>query len=242
MPQTIREYAHELFEESGEVDAVRGRHAEHYLALAELGYTERFDLGRSWHGASSQRTTICVLRSTIFRSTTPLEYLQLAGALGGFWDATLQFAEGAQRLEDALASARDEGPLHGPGTGAPRCPRRDSGTVLGRAESTGRGDPALARHRGRERLLEALNELGRALYQAGEKPRALEVYEQNLEFARSLGDDALLRQSLDGVCQLLLATGEFERAEPLAGSSKTITSSPTALSTGATTPSPSSTG
>ena len=66
------------------------------------------------------------------------------------------------------------------------------------------------------RLLEVSNWLGTALYQAGEKSRALELFEQNLELARSLGHDTLLRQSLDGVCQLLLATGQFERAEPLA--------------------------
>src|SRR5262249_61933630 len=42
MLQTIREYARELLEEGGEADAVRGRHAEHYLGLAETAYAERF--------------------------------------------------------------------------------------------------------------------------------------------------------------------------------------------------------
>jgi predicted ATPase len=42
MLETIREYAHELLEGSSEADAVRGRHAHHYLALGELAYTERF--------------------------------------------------------------------------------------------------------------------------------------------------------------------------------------------------------
>jgi tetratricopeptide (TPR) repeat protein len=66
------------------------------------------------------------------------------------------------------------------------------------------------------RLLEVRNWLGAALLQAGEKARALELYEQNLELARSLGDDTLVTQSLHGFCRLLLATGQFERAEPLA--------------------------
>ena len=42
------------------------------------------------------------------------------------------------------------------------------------------------------------------------------MYEQNLELARSLGQQSLVATSLGGVCQLLLATGQFERAEPLA--------------------------
>ena len=48
MLQTIREYARELLEESGEGDAVHRRHAEHYLACAELAYGERFDPSLAW--------------------------------------------------------------------------------------------------------------------------------------------------------------------------------------------------
>jgi tetratricopeptide (TPR) repeat protein len=65
-------------------------------------------------------------------------------------------------------------------------------------------------------LAAARDVLGWALYMCGEKPRARELFEQNLEFARSLGHQALVTRSLAGVCQLLVATGEFERAEPLA--------------------------
>ena len=71
MLQTIREYARELLEGSGEGDAVRRRHAEHYLALAELVYGERFDLSLAGCAGSSSRTTTCVPRSTIFGSAPP---------------------------------------------------------------------------------------------------------------------------------------------------------------------------
>ena len=110
MLQTIREYARELLEESGEGDAVHRRHAEHYLACAELAYGERFDPSLAW----AQRLALenDNLRAALdhLQERAPSHYLQLAGALGVFWDATSQFAEGAQRLEDALASARDDGP------------------------------------------------------------------------------------------------------------------------------------
>jgi hypothetical protein len=58
--------------------------------------------------------------------------------------------------------------------------------------------------------------LGWALYTCGEKSRALDLFEQNLELARRLGHPGLLNRSLSGVCQLLVATGQFDRAEPLA--------------------------
>ena len=216
MLQTIREYARELLEESGEAEAVRGRHAEHYLALAELAYGERFDQSLSWgRGLAPENDN---LRAALdhFQDQAPSHYLQLAGALGEFWWLTSQFAEGAQRLEGALASASDEGPHTARALaqlGQLHQQRGQFSVALSRLEQS----IELWRTIGDEaQLLEALNALGRALYQAGEKPRALELFEQNLEVARSLGNDELLRQSLDGVCLLLLATGEFERAEPLA--------------------------
>jgi predicted ATPase len=217
MLQTIREYARELLEKGGEAEAVRGRHAEHYLALAEVGYGEWFDQTLGW-GPQWLAPENDNLRAALdhLKDQAPSQYLQLAGALGWFWDASLQFVEGTQRLEDALASARDEG-VHTARAlahlGVLYVIQGQFSVGLSRLEES----VQLWRDIGDEtRLLQARNELGRALYQAGEKPRALELFEQNLELARSLGHDTLLTQSLDGVCNLLLATGEFERAEPLA--------------------------
>jgi predicted ATPase len=217
MLQTIREYARELLEDTGEAETLRGRHAEHYLALAELAYLEWFDETRElaplWLAPESDN-----LRAALdhLKNRTPSQYLQLAGALGWFWDATLQFVEGTQRLEDALSCAHDEGRhtaralahlgvLYGiQGQFSVGLTRLEESVQLWREI----GDET--------QLLQARNALGRGLYQAGEKLRALELFEHNLELARSLGHDSLLRQSLDGVCNLLLANGEFERAEPLA--------------------------
>jgi predicted ATPase len=213
MLQTIREFAVELFEKSGDVDAVRRRHAEHYLALAELAESERFEKSMRWLESENDN-----LRAALdeLEDPAPARFLQLAGALGTFWFATLRFAEGAQRLETALAAARDEGPYTARALTRLGNIEKERGQF---AAGVSRLEEAveLWRRIGDEaRLLEARNTLGRALYQTEEWPRALEVYEQNLELARSLGDDALLDQSLHGYCLLLLATGDFARAEPIA--------------------------
>jgi predicted ATPase len=213
MLQTIREYAAELLDESGEAGAVRGRHAEHYLELAELADNERFDKSARLLEPENDN-----LRAALddLQYRAPAQYLQLAGALGEFWEATYQFAEGAQRLEGALASARNEGPHT---ARALAC--------LGDLE-VGRGQFAIGVSRLEEslhlwrqigdelRVLEVSNWLGSALVQAGEKSRALELFEQNLELARSLGDDTLLKGSVEHFCWALLVTGQFERAQPLA--------------------------
>ena len=63
----------------------------------------------------------------------------------------------------------------------------------------------------------ARDELGWALYEGGgEEARAVDLFQQNLERARRLGHHALVSRSLAGVCQMLVVTGQFARAEPLA--------------------------
>jgi predicted ATPase len=213
MLETIREYALELLEGSDEADVMRRRHAEHYLALGELAYTERFDRGLTWVrrlGAEHDN-----LRAALddLQDRDPLRALQLAGALGWFWLARSHLAEGTRRLEDALASTAEDGP---------RTAR--ALTSLGMLD-TDETDLLIRHERAIELWVELGDEtelattrdaLGWAHYMRGETSRALQVFEENLERARKLGHQALVNSSIAGVCQLLVATGEFERAEPLA--------------------------
>jgi tetratricopeptide (TPR) repeat protein len=196
---------------------MRHRHADHYLAVSELAYTERFERGLTWvrrlepeHGN---------LRAALDhpRDGDPCRYLQLAGALGWFWLARSHFTEGSRRLEDALASPVEDGPLTARAltyVGAIDATRGRFADALSRLEQA----IALWRTVGDEtELAAARDELGWALYEGGEdESRALELFEQNLEHARRLGHHALVSRSLAGVCQMLVVTGQFARAEPLA--------------------------
>jgi tetratricopeptide (TPR) repeat protein len=147
------------------------------------------------------------------RGRDPLGYLQLAGALGWFWHARSHFAEGTQRLEDALSSAAEDGPR------TARALTSLASIDVDETHNVARLERAIG-------LWQTLGDetesattrdmLGWALYMLGEKPQALRTFEQNLEHARRLDHPALVKRSIAGVCQLLVATGEFERAEPLA--------------------------
>jgi predicted ATPase/class 3 adenylate cyclase len=218
MLQTIREYARELLEGGSEGDAVRGRHADHYLALSELARTERFKRGLTWvRRLEAEHDN---LRGALdhLQDRNPSRYLQLAGALGWFWEARSHFAEGSRRIEHGLASPVEDGPLTARALSS-----------LGLIDAVG-GAFATALRRLEEaielwqavvdevELVAARDGLGWALYLRGEgeESRALELFEQNLKLARSLGHHALVSRALAGVCQMLVATGEFERAEPLA--------------------------
>ena len=109
--ETIREYAHELLDGSSEGDAVGRRHADQFRALGELAYTERFDRGLTWAGRLEAEHDNLRAALDDLQTRDPLQYLRLAGALGWFWMARSHFAEGTRRLEAALASNVEDGPL-----------------------------------------------------------------------------------------------------------------------------------
>lgn len=214
--QTIREFAGTLLDESGEGDDARDRHAEHYGALAELAYAGRFVSEASWMRRldGEQDNLRAALDHLQARDAT--EYLRLASALGWYWEGRAPYEEASRRLEQAVASADEDGALTARALvhlGSMEASRGQYSLALSRLEKAVEFWRAVGNQM---QLLDARLKLGWALYRAGEKSRALGLFEQNLELARGVGDDPLLSASLQGVCQLLLATGQFERAEPLA--------------------------
>jgi predicted ATPase len=217
MLETIGEYARELLEGGDQADALRRRHADHFIALAEVAYTERFDRGLTWVRRLGEEHDNLRAALDYLQDRHPLDYLRLAGALGWFWNFRSHFAEGARRLEHALASpVVEDGPLTA----------RALSSLAGIDSLWGQDAVALGRH---ERAIElwrvagdetewiaARDELGWALYAAGEESRPVALFEDNLERARGLAHQPLVNRSLAGVCQMLVVTGQFERAEPLA--------------------------
>jgi hypothetical protein len=168
MLETIREYARELLEQGGEGDAVRRRHADHFLALGELAYTERFDRGLTWAGRLEAEHDNLRAALDYLQVRDPLRYLRLASPLGWFWMARSHYAEGARRLEDALASTGEGEPLTARALtylGAIEAARGLFAAALRRLEQ------AIALWRTVEdetELAAARDELGWALYEGGE--------------------------------------------------------------------------
>jgi predicted ATPase/class 3 adenylate cyclase len=213
MLETIREYAHELLEQGSEIDAVQDRHAAHYVALAELAYAERFDRGLTWVRRLEAEHDNFRAALDYLQDHDSLRYLQLAGALGWFWLARSDLAEATRRLEDALASGAEDGSLTARALTSLGAIDVDETDRLSRNERAIELWLAL----GNETELAVGREvLGWALYMCGERSRARQLFEENLELSRRLGHQALINRAIAGVCQLLVANGEFERAEPLA--------------------------
>jgi hypothetical protein len=145
--ETVREYALEQLQRSGEQPAVQRRHARHYLALAEaaepLRTPDRFTwLRRLDADDDNLRAALAWSREGDAPDGLVLG-LRLAGALGWYWLLRGRLREGRAWLEDLLrrAPAAEGGPA-GP-LGAAR------GTALHAAGllAWGQGDFAAAADR-----------------------------------------------------------------------------------------------
>jgi predicted ATPase/class 3 adenylate cyclase len=144
MLETIREYAVEQLEESGEAERLRRRHAEYFLELAEeteplAREVDPATLDRLEEEADNLRAALDWLEGS---GETQL-VLRLAAALDDFWGVKGYLAEGRRRLEAAVAA--DETP-----TAARAKALNGAGDM-----AIGHGDSAAARLRAGEAL--ALN-------------------------------------------------------------------------------------
>jgi len=107
MLETIREYAIERLEESGEAGAIRRRHARHYLELIET--TEPAFFNREWpvwlRRLEQEHDNLrAALQSTLSGGETELA-LCLAGALVWFWYDRGHLSEGRRWLATVFAQA-----------------------------------------------------------------------------------------------------------------------------------------
>jgi tetratricopeptide (TPR) repeat protein len=107
MLETLREYALERLEESSEADALRRRHAEHYLAMAET--SEREILGanqRVWlERLDAEQDNFRAALGFLLASDEVEPVLRLIGALRRAWAAHGHLSETRGVLESALSRA-----------------------------------------------------------------------------------------------------------------------------------------
>lgn len=217
MLETIREYGLERLAESGEEKVFRSRHAEEFARLAEAAYDRRNEAEAEWSGRLDRDHDDLRTALEFLSTTDPDGALELASALGWFWFARGYLAEGDARLSAALAASAgsDRGrarALAAAGSLAARTGRVDEGRT--------RLEDAVARWTDlgdRNETASALEALGWLLvYDAGDDAASLAVFEDARSIRQELGDRAGEARALVGVCQVLVALDEVERAEALA--------------------------
>jgi tetratricopeptide (TPR) repeat protein len=212
MLETIREYAGEHLDASGESDALRRRHAEHFLALAEEAEPHVEHVPGVWiERLEADTDNLRAARDQLEAAGESERALRLAGSLAGFWEAGY-LAEGLNRLERVLSL--DERPTAGRAkalAGAARVARMsgDSPTTMLRAEEARAlyvelGDSLGTAHSG---VL-----LGLAAADEGDFSQALQLFDESARLFREAGDEeeALFPVRLLGWVYEEL--GDYERA------------------------------
>jgi predicted ATPase/DNA-binding XRE family transcriptional regulator len=218
MLETIREYALEQLERSGEVAMAQQWHASYYLELAEEAKTYlRGPEQQAWLlrlEAEHDNLRAVLTWSQTARGSTELS-LRLAGALWWFWWVRGHWSEGRMWLERALAA--------GSGEPAVRAQAILGASWLTRAQGDAAPAAALVEqslalyrelvdHRG---IAEALRGLGWAAYYQGDAVRAAVLLEESLALYRALVDHRGTADALVGLGWVLCYRGEVARSAAL---------------------------
>ena len=215
MLETIREYALEQLDATGEEADFRNRHAAYFEHLAERSYAERFD--REQELAQELELEHHNLLAALDRlgEVDAERRLRVAGALGWFWHAHSHLSEGRARLEEALTARTDRNEDRARALGA-------FGTL-----AAWQGDVAVARPQideavsiwrelGRDQEIAlALHQLGWGYFFAGDNESARRWMEASLELQRPLGRPTLVNRAQLGLLQILVAVGDIETVRRL---------------------------
>jgi predicted ATPase len=216
MLETIREYAAERLEDSGEVEELRRRHAEHFLALAEKAEPHLLEESRELLDPLEREHDN--LRAALDRLETAGEsqlVLRLAGASSGFWEVRGHVTEGRRRVESALQA--DDRPT------AARAKALNGAASLAAAggdvqTATLRAEEGLALHRalGDTRgTATSLWMLGFTLGDAGEWERSRQLLEESVRLFRELGDQHATMWLTRSLAWTYFNLGDRERARAL---------------------------
>jgi predicted ATPase len=112
MLETIREYARERLEESGELDTLEPRFVDYFMRFAELAEPELYgpDQMRWFDRIENEYANIRAALTCLYDRREFVNGLRLAGTLGWFWFRRSRFAEGQHWLELFRAAACETGP------------------------------------------------------------------------------------------------------------------------------------
>lgn len=201
MLETIREYAKERLEGSGEEEQIRYWHAEYYLALAETAEPELSGpRQREWLDRLEQEHDN--LRAALHWSLGQAQAgstgnggaseengerveiaLRLCGSLGRFWEMRSHLSEGRRWLDVAL----------------------DTGTAASPAARA-----------------KALSGAGTLAKYQGDFVRARLLFDESLALRRELGDKKGIAASLNNLGTIAWNTGDYATARRLFGESLTV--------------------
>jgi len=218
MLETVREYADERLEASGEAEDIRRRHARFYLALMEDNSAQRAESSRVGWADRLEREHDNLreaLRWAIEGAHSPDTALRLAGGLAEFWRERGHRSEGTCWLKRALALEGSNASLRaGVLEGAARLAfyHGDYRSAIGLHEEK----LALERELGdRRRIAMALRDFGVVAHHHKDLERATALFEESLGLFQQLDDAAGIAAARSGLGYVARDRGDYDRANRL---------------------------
>jgi predicted ATPase len=216
MLETIREYAAEQLEHSGEVDKLQRRHAEYFRALAEEAEPNLRGSPKEWlDRLEREHDNFRAALDQLEASGESQPVLELAGALFRFWYMRGYLAEGRRRLEGGLRG--DKRPTDARaralnGAAVMAIHTRDPATAKLWAEE------ALALHRTLDDAwgtTYSIFLLASAAAEAGRFETGRELFDDALRQFQVLGDEHYTLLATDGLAWMYGELGDLERRKEL---------------------------
>jgi len=216
MLETIREYAVERLEESGEAEMLQRRHAEHFLELGEEAEPNTRVYSGEWiRRLEQEHDNLRTALDHLAASGENELVLQLAGALSEFWHEGGHVAEGRRRLEGALQGQERPTAARARALTGAALMAYGSGDV-GSARSI--AGQALELHRGLGDARGAafnLNVLCVAAIEEGDLEQAEQLAEESLALFRQAGDEREAVAATRTLAFTYHSRGDHERARTL---------------------------
>ena len=217
MLETVREYARDQLEASGEAEPVCERHAGYFTGRAEaLGLYLQWqrDTGTSLRLLDVERDNLRAAIAWASAHGALITFLRLAAAMQHYWSLTGQTAEGRAWLDRAVAVCEAAPlPLRAAVLREASWFARQHGE-LDRAETLGNRALALSREDGDPTgIAHALTALGYTAEFQGRFARARTFHEEAIELCRHLEDRSWLAWSMRNVGMQAFRLGEIEVAE-----------------------------
>jgi predicted ATPase/class 3 adenylate cyclase len=198
MLQTINEYASGRLEESGELDEVRRRHADHFLTLAEEAAKVAYgggDQAAWWSRLDADHDNLRAALAWSASNDDRETELRLGNALWHFWSVRGHLTEGRQWLEEAIARSESAPPELRASTLAAAGALAYRQGDYERARSLADASLDLHRALGDEReTARSLGELANVAVAMGEYEQAMATYAEAREMFRELGETQRLAQ------------------------------------------------
>jgi predicted ATPase/class 3 adenylate cyclase len=216
MLETIREYATERLEASGEAEELRRRHAEWLLTVAR-GLEPYAPVAKEWlDSLEAEHDNIRVALDRVAAQGDPRLALELAEAVWRFWKMRGHQSEAQRRFESLLALGHDSTVARGHALNAVAGMAVDNGEY---ETGTLYAEQALAIHRDHGDawgIARATYMLGYAAIEAGDFEAALPLFEETVTLMGALGYEQYVGMATFNLRWALDELGERERAQTLA--------------------------